>query len=220
MGALQGFLAGEAVEGDELLDVAEHILANGGLDIDSLGRYLPAATGACRELTPLRRTIPVGLYYYREPDRLWEAAVQVCRLSHCTPADVAAVVAMALATARLLQLTELDPPMFVGELAAGVQDIDPQAAAALGELLPLVNEPAAAVRDFGTTPLGLFQAGLLLFLRGAYAELSLSELALCRSTVPQALAYSLAGSFGRVCRLEKPSLRVVMIAEELYNHHN
>ena len=222
MGALQGMLADLPPEEGELLDLTENLLANGGLNVKDLGRLFACDPhGEKQALTPLLRAIPVGLFYYKEIDRLQEATEKVCRLSHGEPEDIAAAVAMALATARLLRMGELEPLLFIREIAWFVRRIEPTAYESLLELLPVVEGKVGWEANDLAAPLAVFQAGLLIFLLSTDGDLPTVAHSMGLAGTPAvSVAYSLAGSFGRICRMEKPPLRVVMIAEELQKNPN
>lgn len=215
MGAFQGICAESGMEGEEALEIAENILANDGFVVKDIETIVKEYTGSgAHGAAPLWRAIPVGLFYFKELDKLRETAEKGCRLTHGDPADIAAAVGMALSVARLLRLQELSPLPFVREIAWFIRKIDQDAyESIMGMMPPLRGEESFAPGDMAK-PLGIFRAALFLFLTTPAEKLETTAATLeVTGSAALSLAYSLSGSFGLLCRLEKPSIRIVMIAE-------
>lgn len=219
MGALQGTCADPGGEGAAALEIAESILANDGFVIRDIETIVKECAGyGSAGAAPLWRAIPVGLLHFNELEKLREAAEKSCRLTHGDPADIAATVGMALSVAMLLRLEELSPHLFAREIAWFIRKTDLAAYDSIMETIPPLKGESPFVPGDLSRPLEIFRAALFLFLSSPAEDLETVAASLAISGSPALpLAYSLAGSFGRVCRLEKPSLRVVMIAEGFQN---
>ncbi len=218
LAALQGVTSGDGARcGEEALEVAESILANNGLVESEVAPLVAAKPGCHRGASPLVRAIPCGLFLFRDLDRLRETTERACRLTHTAPDEVAAGVGMALAVARLLQTDELSPLSLVREIAEFVRGISKDAYARIhGLVYPLRRELPFLCSNF-SQPLELFRAALYLLLSCQACDLQTeAERHLLKETPVLPLAYALAGCRGTFCRLEKPSLRVVMIAEAFH----
>ena len=220
IGALQGITDNATPEeGGGALEIAESILANGGFvlaEVESIVSGL--ATEGDSPGAPLWRAIPFGLLYFRELDKLQANTEKACRLTHGDQTDIASAIAMALTVARLLRMQELSPIPFIREIAWFVKKIDHDAyTRILGLMYPLRNELPFLCSNF-TKPLEIFRAAIFLFLSCQSGDLETeAERHGLQESPALPLAYTLMGSFGRLCKIEKPSLRVVLIAEAFQN---
>jgi hypothetical protein len=218
LAALQGVASSDiAACGEQALEFAESLLANDGFASIEAARLVAAKGGCQRAAVPLVRAIPCGLFYFRDHGSLRETAEKACRLTHSEPADVAASVAMALAVARLLETEEFLPQRFLRELADSVRGISQGAYARIhGLIYPLRKELPFLCTSL-SEPLEIFRAALYLFLSCQACDLQTeSDRHDLTETPVLPLAYTLAGSRGTFCRLEKPSLRAIMIAEAFH----
>lgn len=199
--------------GDEALEVAESLLANNGFVAAEVAAVI-AQGDAGGPAAPLVRAIPCGLYYFRDPVALTSVAEQACRLTHTDPQDVAAAVAMAHSVARLIAMDELNPVRFVREVADSVRDLNQEGYARLHGLVhPLRGELPFLCSD-ASRPLEILRAALYLFLTCQACDLYAKAERLGLAGTPVLpIAYVLAGCHGKVCRLTKPDLRILMVAE-------
>lgn len=216
--ALQGIVTYDpAGEGGEALEIAESLLANDGFVEDEVAVMVGPKVGIDQVAAPLVRAVPCGLYFFQDLERLREAAEKTCRLTHEAPADIAAAVGMALAVARLLLVKEVIALQFVREIADGVRPLSHDAYVRVhGLIYPLRKELPFLCSNF-SQPLELFRAALYLFLSCQACDLQTEAERLGLADTPVLpLAHALAGCLGTFCRLEKPSLRIVMIAEAFH----
>jgi hypothetical protein len=213
IGALQGITVNAGIEGGgEVLEVSESILANGSFNSDELSAIVKGFSDSSSGGAPLWRAIPFGLLHYRDLDKLQEDTEKACRLTHGHPSDIAAAVGMALAVARLLRMQEFDSLQFVREIAWFVKKIDQDAYLRIrGLSYPLRNELPFLCSNF-TQPLEIFRAALYLFCQPNDLEAEAGKHDLGESSALP-LAYTLMGSLGHLCRLEKPTIRIVILAE-------
>jgi ADP-ribosyl-[dinitrogen reductase] hydrolase len=70
------------------------------------------------------RTAALGLYFFRDPGRLPEAAAQVSRITHQDPRSVAGVIAIAKAAQLLATHDTLDEGVFCGSIADAIRPYD------------------------------------------------------------------------------------------------
>jgi ADP-ribosylglycohydrolase len=84
--------------------------------------------------TPAKSAAPIGLWYHDRPDRLRDAAVALCRVTHQDVRAQAGAVAMARAVAYCLTERKLEPGSFLTAVAEPVSGICPPLAHSLSEL--------------------------------------------------------------------------------------
>ena len=211
IGALQG--VGEDAGGGEALDAAESLLASGGF----VGSEFAATAGRDAAASPLVRAIPFGLFYFRNDDLLRQNTERACRLTHTSPADVAAGVGMAIAVARLIVQEEIRPDRFVKEVAEFIREIHHESYVRIHGLVYPLRQELPFLCTKVDQPIELLRAALYLFLTCQACDLDAEAERQGLGTTPALpLAYALAGCRGTFCRLEKPSLRVIMIAEAFH----
>ena len=216
--ALQGIATYEGTgEGGEALEIAESLLANGDFLEDEVAHLAGPRSGIDLVAAPLVRAVPCGLFYFRDLGRLRTAAEKACRLTHTAPADIAAAVGMATAVARLLPATGLNSLHFVRETAEALRPLSQDAyVRILGLVYPLRKELSFLCSNFDH-PLELFRAALYLFLSCQACDLQTEAERLELADTPVLpLANALAGCLGTFCRIEKPTLRIVMLAEAFH----
>jgi ADP-ribosylglycohydrolase len=216
IGVLQG--VGEDYGCGEALDSAESLLANGGFDGSELASIARAAGGAAGS-SPLMRAIPFGLFYFRDPVLLRENTEKACRLTHTSPAEVAAAVGMARSVARLIVQDEVLPVRFVRETGEFIREIHHESYVRIHGLVYPLRRELPFLCSNAAQPIELLRAALYLFLSCPACDLDTEAERQGLGAAPVLpLAYALAGCRGTFCRLEKPSLRVLMVAEAFHKY--
>jgi hypothetical protein len=222
IGALQGGVPSSAGNAGEIvLSISESLLANGELVVKEVEKIVQDL--ACSDDTSvvLWRAVPIGLFYYRDLDLIETVAEKACRLSHGDPEDIASVVGMALTVARLIRMGEMEPLQFAREMAWFCRKFDANAYDRLMEIVPLLKGKEEIAIGTPDRPLGHFRAALSLFLSCEDGDLDQEATVRRLQGAPALpLAYTMAGSLGRICRIEQPSLRVLRIAEEFQGRNN
>jgi ADP-ribosylglycohydrolase len=91
------------------------------------------------------RAAPLALFYYRDPDALFQKTVDSCRVTHTHPSAIAGALVSAFSIRYCLTHQELDQQAYLSTLADVAGEYDPDMKQRLVELPDLLHEPVEQV---------------------------------------------------------------------------